>query len=99
MPGRRVGGGGARRRRDARAAAAVVPHGRHRGDRRLHRRHARGPPSLRWVGYVRWVGWWRGSGRLMGRAIVVIGGGPAGTFAAISAKRQDPDGSVVLLTV
>src|SRR5437773_9701222 len=34
----------------------------------------------------------------MGRAIVVIGGGPAGTFAAISAKRQDPDGSVVLLT-
>jgi NADPH-dependent 2,4-dienoyl-CoA reductase/sulfur reductase-like enzyme len=28
----------------------------------------------------------------------VIGGGPAGTFAAISAKKQDPDASVVLLT-
>src|SRR5436309_16042245 len=34
----------------------------------------------------------------MGRAIVVIGGGPAGTFAAIAANRQCPDASVVLLT-
>ncbi len=32
------------------------------------------------------------------RRILVIGGGPAGTFAAIAAKKQDPDASVVLLT-
>jgi 3-phenylpropionate/trans-cinnamate dioxygenase ferredoxin reductase component len=32
------------------------------------------------------------------RRIVVVGGGPAGTFAAISAKRQDPDAAVTLLT-
>jgi len=32
------------------------------------------------------------------RAIVVIGGGPAGTFAAIAAKKQDPDAAVTLLT-
>jgi NADPH-dependent 2,4-dienoyl-CoA reductase/sulfur reductase-like enzyme len=30
--------------------------------------------------------------------IVVVGGGPAGTFAAINAKKQDPDANVVLLT-
>src|SRR5205814_1013800 len=30
--------------------------------------------------------------------IVVIGGGPAGTFAAIAAKKQSPDARVVLLT-
>jgi 3-phenylpropionate/trans-cinnamate dioxygenase ferredoxin reductase component len=34
----------------------------------------------------------------MGRTIVVIGGGPAGTFAAIAAKKQDPTAAVVLLT-
>lgn len=28
----------------------------------------------------------------------MVGGGPAGTFAAINAKRQDPDATVVLLT-
>ena len=32
------------------------------------------------------------------RSIVVIGGGPAGTFAAIAAKRQDPAATVTLLT-
>jgi NADPH-dependent 2,4-dienoyl-CoA reductase/sulfur reductase-like enzyme len=32
------------------------------------------------------------------RTILVIGGGPAGTFAAISAKKQDPATSVSLLT-
>jgi len=32
------------------------------------------------------------------RSIVVIGGGPAGTFAAIAAKKQDPDAAVTLLT-
>jgi len=32
------------------------------------------------------------------RRIVVIGGGPAGTFAAIAAKKQDPAASVILLT-
>jgi 3-phenylpropionate/trans-cinnamate dioxygenase ferredoxin reductase component len=32
------------------------------------------------------------------RPILVIGGGPAGTFAAIAAKRQNPDARVVLLT-
>ena len=32
------------------------------------------------------------------RRILVIGGGPAGTFAAIGAKKQDPAASVVLLT-
>jgi 3-phenylpropionate/trans-cinnamate dioxygenase ferredoxin reductase subunit len=31
------------------------------------------------------------------RTILVIGGGPAGTFAAIAAKKQDPRASVVLL--
>ena len=30
--------------------------------------------------------------------IVVIGGGPAGTFAALAAKKQDPAADVVLLT-
>jgi 3-phenylpropionate/trans-cinnamate dioxygenase ferredoxin reductase subunit len=34
----------------------------------------------------------------MRRAILVIGGGPAGTFAAIGAKKQDPDATVTLLT-
>ncbi len=34
----------------------------------------------------------------MSRAIVVIGAGPAGTFAAIGARQQDPAASVVLLT-
>jgi 3-phenylpropionate/trans-cinnamate dioxygenase ferredoxin reductase subunit len=34
----------------------------------------------------------------MPRAILVIGGGPAGTFAAIGAKKQDPDATVTLLT-
>jgi len=33
-----------------------------------------------------------------GRNIVVIGGGPAGVFAAIGAKRQDPAAAVTLLT-
>jgi 3-phenylpropionate/trans-cinnamate dioxygenase ferredoxin reductase subunit len=32
------------------------------------------------------------------RTILVIGGGPAGTFAAIAAKKQDPAAAVVLLT-
>jgi 3-phenylpropionate/trans-cinnamate dioxygenase ferredoxin reductase component len=32
------------------------------------------------------------------RTILVIGGGPAGTFAAIAAKKQDPAATVVLLT-
>ena len=32
------------------------------------------------------------------RSIVVIGGGPAGTFAAIAAKKQDPTAVVTLLT-
>ncbi len=32
------------------------------------------------------------------RTIVVVGGGPAGVFAAIGAKREDPTASVVLLT-
>lgn len=32
------------------------------------------------------------------RSILVIGGGPAGTFAAIAAKKQDPAASVTLLT-
>jgi 3-phenylpropionate/trans-cinnamate dioxygenase ferredoxin reductase subunit len=31
-------------------------------------------------------------------AILVIGGGPAGTFAALAAKKQDPDAIVTLLT-
>jgi NADPH-dependent 2,4-dienoyl-CoA reductase/sulfur reductase-like enzyme len=31
--------------------------------------------------------------------IVVIGGGPAGTFAAMAAKKQDPDAAVTLLTL
>jgi 3-phenylpropionate/trans-cinnamate dioxygenase ferredoxin reductase component len=34
----------------------------------------------------------------VGRAILVIGGGPAGTFASIAAKQQDPDATVVLLS-
>jgi 3-phenylpropionate/trans-cinnamate dioxygenase ferredoxin reductase component len=34
----------------------------------------------------------------MGRRILVVGGGPAGTFAAIGAKKQDPAASVSLLT-
>src|SRR5262245_46146601 len=32
------------------------------------------------------------------RPILVVGGGPAGTFAAIAAKKQKPDARVVLLT-
>src|SRR5260221_9408005 len=32
------------------------------------------------------------------RTIVVIGGGPAGTFAAIAAKKQDPAATVVLIS-
>src|SRR5258705_1065402 len=32
------------------------------------------------------------------RSILVIGGGPAGTFAAIAAKKQDPAATVTLLT-
>jgi NADPH-dependent 2,4-dienoyl-CoA reductase/sulfur reductase-like enzyme len=32
------------------------------------------------------------------RSILVIGGGPAGTFAAIAAKKQDPESTVTLLT-
>ena len=35
---------------------------------------------------------------MTGRAIVVVGGGPAGTFAAIAAKKQDPAAAVTLLT-
>ena len=34
----------------------------------------------------------------MPRTILVIGGGPAGTFAAIAAKKQDPAAAVTLLT-
>lgn len=34
----------------------------------------------------------------MPRNIIVIGGGPAGTFAALSARKQDPSANVVLLT-
>src|SRR5260370_273618 len=34
----------------------------------------------------------------MPRAILVIGGGPAGTFAAIAAKKHDPAAAVTLLT-
>jgi NADPH-dependent 2,4-dienoyl-CoA reductase/sulfur reductase-like enzyme len=39
-------------------------------------------------------------GRAMseGRNIVVVGGGPAGVFAAIGAKKQDPAATVTLLT-
>jgi 3-phenylpropionate/trans-cinnamate dioxygenase ferredoxin reductase subunit len=33
-----------------------------------------------------------------GRKILVVGGGPAGVFAAIEAKRQDPAAHVVLIT-
>jgi len=33
------------------------------------------------------------------RSIVVVGGGPAGTYAAIAAKRQDPSATVTLLTL
>jgi 3-phenylpropionate/trans-cinnamate dioxygenase ferredoxin reductase component len=33
------------------------------------------------------------------RSILVIGGGPAGTFAAIAAKKQDPAADVTLLTL
>jgi NADPH-dependent 2,4-dienoyl-CoA reductase/sulfur reductase-like enzyme len=33
------------------------------------------------------------------RSILVIGGGPAGTFAAIAAKKQDPAAAVTLLTL
>src|SRR5436309_3966430 len=32
------------------------------------------------------------------RSILAIGGGPAGTFAAIAAKKQDPAATVTLLT-
>src|SRR3954470_7914916 len=32
------------------------------------------------------------------RPILVVGGGPAGTFAALAAKKQDPSAHVVLLT-
>src|SRR5579863_2319298 len=32
------------------------------------------------------------------RNIVVIGGGPAGVFAAVEAKRRDPQGTVTLLS-
>jgi len=35
----------------------------------------------------------------MPRTILVIGGGPAGTFAAIAAKQQDPAADVTLLTL
>src|ERR1700681_464070 len=40
------------------------------------------------------------SGRRMSQApnIVVIGGGPAGVFAAIGAKKQDPAAAVTLLS-
>jgi len=33
------------------------------------------------------------------RSILVIGAGPAGTFAAIAARKQDPDAAVMLLTL
>jgi NADPH-dependent 2,4-dienoyl-CoA reductase/sulfur reductase-like enzyme len=33
-----------------------------------------------------------------GRTLLVVGGGPAGTFAAIAAKKQDPTATVTLLT-
>jgi 3-phenylpropionate/trans-cinnamate dioxygenase ferredoxin reductase subunit len=39
-----------------------------------------------------------GSGMSAQRTVMVIGGGPAGVFAAIGAKREDPAVSVVLLT-
>jgi NADPH-dependent 2,4-dienoyl-CoA reductase/sulfur reductase-like enzyme len=32
------------------------------------------------------------------RSILIVGGGPAGTLAAIAAKKQDPDATVTLLT-
>lgn len=32
------------------------------------------------------------------RQILIVGGGPAGTYAAIAAKKQDPSANVVLLT-
>ena len=32
------------------------------------------------------------------RSILIVGGGPAGTFAAIAAKKQDPSATVTLLT-
>ena len=32
------------------------------------------------------------------RRILIIGGGPAGTFAALAAKKRDPGASIVLLT-
>src|SRR5262249_6093596 len=35
---------------------------------------------------------------VMARRILVIGGGPAGTFAAIAAREQDPAADVTLLT-
>src|SRR5262249_15114160 len=35
---------------------------------------------------------------VMARRILVIGGGPAGTFAAIAARKQDPAADVTLLT-
>lgn len=34
----------------------------------------------------------------MPRNIIVVGGGPAGTFAALAARKQDPSANVVLLT-
>ncbi|PYR41170.1 MAG: hypothetical protein DMF93_09130 [Acidobacteria bacterium] len=77
---RRVDGAAARAVEDARAAAAVVPHGRHLGARRVHRRHD------------------GCAARVTARRIVVVGGGPAGVFAAIAAKRQDPGASVSLIT-
>lgn len=34
----------------------------------------------------------------IGRQILIIGGGPAGTYAALAARKQDPEARVVLLT-
>jgi len=39
-----------------------------------------------------------GPGMSAPRTVIVIGGGPAGVFAAIGAKREDPAVSVILLT-
>ena len=70
-----------------RAAAALVADGRHRQRRRLHRGHAQRTAGIARSEPVRNI-----------VDIVVVGGGPAGTFAAINAKKQDPDANVVLLT-
>src|SRR5439155_1689212 len=48
---------------------------------------------------VTWVGWVEPTDEPEMRTILVIGGGPAGTLAAIAAKKQDPAAAVTLLTL